>query len=136
MEQLSWKQGLKLFKEKGEGAITKELQQVHDMEGLKTRQWSELNKDQQAKALKYLMYLKEKRCGEIKARGCVDGGKQRIYTDKQEAQSPTVSLAALMLSCVIDAVKEHDIVTVNIPGAFLQTEMPEDDKDVHVMLEG
>ena len=65
------------------------------------------------------MYLKEKRCGKIKARGCDDRRKQRIYTDKQEATSPTVSLVALILTCVIDAVEEHDFVTVNIPGSFL-----------------
>ena len=35
------------------------------------------------KALRYLMFLKEKRDGTIKARGCADGRPQRIYTGKR-----------------------------------------------------
>ena len=30
-EQMNWRKGLKLFKEKGETAVTKELQQINDM---------------------------------------------------------------------------------------------------------
>ena len=93
--QSNWKQGLKIFEKKGEDPIIKDLQQVPDMERFEPKYWSESNKD---------MYLKEKRCGEIKARGCVDGRKQRIYTDKQESSLSTVSLVALMLTCVIDVV--------------------------------
>ena len=79
-EQMNWQKGLKLFKEKGETAVTKELQQIHDMEGFQPKHWYELNADERANALKYLMYLKEKRNGDIKGRGCADGRSQRIYT--------------------------------------------------------
>ena len=134
-EQMNWKQGLRRFKDKGEDAITKELKQVHDLEGFEPKHWNELSREERSRALRYLMYLKEKRCGKIKARGCADGRKQRIYTNKEETSSPTVSLAGLMLTCVIDAAEQRDVATVDIPGAFLQTEQP-NDEDVHVMLEG
>jgi hypothetical protein len=49
-------------------------------------------------ALRYLMFLKEKRCGTIKGRGCADGWKQRDYMTKQETSSPTVATEALLLS--------------------------------------
>ena len=113
-EQMNWKQGLKLFAEKGEDAISKELKQVHDMEGFEPKHWYNLTSKQQSKALRYLMYLKEKRCGKIKARGIADGRKQRIYITKEEANSPTVSIAGLMLTCVIDAFEERDVATVDI----------------------
>ena len=90
---MGWRKGLKVFKEKGEGAIMKELQQIHDMEGFQPKHWHELTKDERAKALKYLMYLKEKRDGRIKGRGCADGRSQRLYTSKIETSSPTASLA-------------------------------------------
>ena len=32
-EQMGWRKGLKLFWERGEEAVTDELQQIHDMEG-------------------------------------------------------------------------------------------------------
>ena len=59
-EQMNWKKGLKVLGEKGEGAIEKELKQIHDMQGFQPKHWFELTKDERANALKYLMYLKEK----------------------------------------------------------------------------
>eukprot|EP00975_Prorocentrum_lima_P031421 6593461-Prorocentrum_lima.AAC.1 len=82
------------------------------------------------------MYLKEKRNGIIKGRGCADGRPQRLYTTKMEASSPTVRQASIMLSCMIDAHEKRDVATADIPGAFLQTKWPKEEKDVHVMLDG
>jgi len=135
-EQMNWKKGLKVFGEKGEDAIQKELQQIHDMEGFQPKHWYELTKEERADALKYLMYLKEKRDGRIKGRGCADGRKQRAYIPKAEASSPTATLMGIMLTCMIDAYEKRDVATVDIPGAFLQTKVPEDDRDIHVMLDG
>jgi hypothetical protein len=135
-DQMNWKKGLKVFGEKGEEAIQKELQQIHDMEGFQPKHWYELTKEERADALKYLMYLKEKRDGRIKGRGCADGRKQRAYIPKAEASSPTATLMGIMLTCMIDAYEKRDVATVDIPGAFLQTKMPEEDRDVHVVLDG
>ena len=140
-EQMNWKKGLKVFKQQGkedlaEEAITKELQQIHDMEGFQPVHWYQMTKEERANALNYLMYLKEKRNGIIKGRGCADGRPQRLYTTKMEASSPTVRQASIMLSCMIDAHERRDVATADIPGAFLQTKWPKEEKDVHVMLDG
>lgn len=55
------------------------------------------------KALRYLMFLKEKHDGTIKARGCADSRSQWEYTAKSNTSSPVVSLEAMMLSCTKDA---------------------------------
>jgi hypothetical protein len=65
---------------------------------------SEVNKNVRYKALNYLMFLK-KRCGKIKARGCANGRPQREYISKDESSSPTVSIYALMISCLMDAIE-------------------------------
>ena len=70
-------------------------------------------------ALQYLMFLKQKRYGKIKGRGCADGRKQRGSIDTSETSAPTVATEALMLTCVIDAMERRDVATVNIPGAFM-----------------
>jgi hypothetical protein len=44
------------------------------------------------------MFLKKKRCGKIKARGCADGRKQRLYKTKEETSAPTVSIESVMLT--------------------------------------
>ena len=59
---------------------------------------SEINKNIRHEALNYLMFLKRKQCGKVKARGCVDGQPQKEYISKDESSSPTVSIYALMTS--------------------------------------
>ena len=49
------------------------------------------------------MFLTEKRDGCIKARTVADGRKQIDWMSKEEAASPTVSLEAVRVSCIIDA---------------------------------
>jgi hypothetical protein len=90
---------------------------------------------QQAKhdALPYLMFLKEKRTGKIKGRGCADGRKQRETLSKEEVSSPTVAIESVLLSCTIDAHEGRDVATVDIPGAFMQADM---DDTVHMRIEG
>eukprot|EP00984_Skeletonema_dohrnii_P028998 scaffold19286_cov169-Skeletonema_dohrnii-CCMP3373.AAC.1 len=78
----------------------------------------------------------KKRDGRIKGRGCADGRKQHAYIPKAEASSPTATLMGIMLTCMIDAYEKRDVATVDIPGAFLQTKVPEDDRDIHVVLDG
>lgn len=87
-------------------------------------------------ALKYLMNLKEKRDGLIKRCGCADGRPQRLYTAKIKSSSPMASLAGLNMTYIINAFERGDIVTLDIPGAFLQTKMPADKRDIHVILDG
>ena len=84
-EQMNWKKGLKVFQEKGETAIQSELQQIHDVAGFQPKHWYELTKEERAAAPKYLMYLKEKRDGRIKGRGCADGRSQKLYANKTES---------------------------------------------------
>jgi hypothetical protein len=70
------------------------------------------------------MFLKEKRCGTIKGRGCADRGrKQRDYMSKQETSYTTVATDALLLTCVIDAIEGRDVATCDIPGAFMQSDI-------------
>ena len=93
-----------------------------------------MTKEEKHATLQYLMFLKKKRCGRIKARGCADGRKQRLTMNKDEVSAPTVATEALMLTCVIDAMEHRDVATVDIPSAFMQTDMEGD--DVNMKLEG
>ena len=65
------------------------------------------------------MFLTEKRDLLVKTRMCVDSSKQEI--DKEEVSAPTISTDALFITLVVDAEEERDVVTIDIPGAFLQT---------------
>ena len=43
--------------------------------------------------------------------------------DKDEAASPTVLLESVLLTCVIDAKENREVAVVDIPNAFVQTDM-------------
>ena len=65
------------------------------------------------------MFLKQKQCGQIKGRGCVDGQKQHVYKMKEETSALTMSIESLFLSCIIDTKEGQKVATCNIPGAFM-----------------
>ena len=67
--------------------------------------------------------MKEKDSGEVKGRAVADGRKQREDAQKGDATSPTVHLESIMLTSVIDAKENRDIAVIDIPNAFIQTEM-------------
>jgi hypothetical protein len=92
-----------------------------------------LTKQEKRDASQYLMYLKQKQNGIIKGRGCADGRKQQIYKTKEESSSPTVAIESLFLTAAIDAREARNVVTCNIPGAFMHPDM---DETVHMRIDG
>ena len=127
------KKGIKLYGDAGVEAVLKELRQLHDRKVLEPKDARSLSPSERKAALQYLMFLKEKRNGTIKGRGCADGRKQRDYINKEEASSPTVAIESVMISCTIDAKEKRDVATIDIPGAFMQADMED---IVHMKLEG
>jgi Reverse transcriptase (RNA-dependent DNA polymerase) len=132
-EQMNVNKGLKQFGEKGADAVIEEMRQLHYRNVIKPVYRDSLTQEQRRKALRYLMFLKQKRCGKIKARGCADGRPQRLYKTKEETSAPTVKTESLFLSCLIDAMEGRVVFTLDIPGAFMHADM---DELVHMKLEG
>ena len=81
--QMTAKKGLEYFGSRGSDAIMKELVQLVHRKVLKAKKAHEITNQQKKAALKYLMFLKEKRDGVVKGRGCADGRKQRLYKTKE-----------------------------------------------------
>ena len=74
--QMSMKKGLRVFGKEGYAAVRKEMQQLHDRKVMQPINRKDLTPAQKREALGYLMFLKKKRSGTIKGRGCADGHKQ------------------------------------------------------------
>ena len=72
-----------------------------------------------------LMFLTEKRDGSVKGRMVYNGKPTREWLSKDDAASPTASLEAIMLTAVIDAKEGRDVMTADIPNAFIQTKLPD-----------
>jgi hypothetical protein len=134
MAQLSMKAAIKKWGEQAKVAISKEMKQLHWRNSYKPRHWHILTKKQKEQILESHIFIEEKRNGTIKARKVIGGNKQRDYITKEDVSSPTVTAEAVMLTCVIDAQEERDVAAVDIPNAFVQTVMSEEDAEHHVVV--
>ena len=124
---------MKVFKEKGYKAKVKELNK--NLIGrtviyiLPTRS---ITHDMMKMSLVYLMFLKRKRAGQIKARGCADGKPQREYITKLESSSLCVKTHALFLSCIVDTFENRCVVVADTPATFLAEGWPENAPGYHI----
>ena len=125
LTQYSLKQGLKTFGRAGVEAVRNELQQLHDRDVIIPVNSEELENEERHQALPYLMFLKQKRTGQIKGTGCADGRKQRLQYNKEDASSPTVAIESVMLTSIVDAMEGRDVATVDIRGVFMQADIDE-----------
>ncbi len=114
--------GIKHFEDQGEIAVMKELQQFNPYGVFEPKLADELTDNDKKKVLASLIFLKEKRNGDIKDRSCANGSKQREHIAKEEAAAPTVALESIFITAAIDAKEHQKVVTIDIPGAFLHAD--------------
>ena len=62
-----------------------------------------LTPEEQYKALEFMLFLTEKQDRTIKGRTVAIGSKQRAWTNKGDALSPTVGLASVLLTGIQEA---------------------------------
>jgi hypothetical protein len=106
---------------------------MHDMNAFQPVARELLSKEDRAKALASLMFLKKKRDKSVKARMCTNGRNQRGDWTKQDATSPTILMEVVFITPVIEAYEECDVACFDIPGAFLHANL---DKDITMILKG
>ncbi len=78
-----------------------------------------MTKKQKEHILESHIFVEQKRDRLIKARKVIGGNKQRDYITKEDVSSPTVTAEAVMLTCVIDAQEDRDVVVYDIGKAHL-----------------
>ena len=133
LTQLSMKRGLNKFKQKGEKAVTTELEQLHRRDGLQLVRTENLSEKQNHYPLDLLMFLKENRDESIKGCGVAGIRQQEEKIEPKDAASPTVSTEVFMLIATIDVQEGREVEVVDIPGAYLSADM---DNEVHLVFRG
>ena len=103
LTQYNLKPGLQKFGTKGEKAALKEMTQLRIMDTGTPVEAEKLSREQRMRALSSLLFLKEKRTGDIKGRACINGAPQRAYILKEDAASPTVSTESTFITATIAA---------------------------------
>ena len=82
------------------------------------------------------MFLKQKRVKTIKGRMVAGCNKQRGTLDKEDAASPTATLESVLLTSTIDYAEESYAAVIDIPNAFIQTSIKNDEDKVVLRLRG
>ena len=123
VQTYSLTRGIKTFGEKGRQAAHEEMKQLHDRVVFKPIKIEDLTDVERRRAMESLIFITEKKDGRIKARTCANGSTQREYTERDEAASPTALTESHLITAVIDAKQGRDVMTADIPNAFVQTEI-------------
>ncbi len=80
---------------------------------------STLDEEEKKEVLSLLIFLKEKRNGNVKAQSCANRSVQWNHIAKEEVALPIVGLESVFATAAIDARENREVVTINIPGAIL-----------------
>jgi len=86
--QFQLEAGIKHFGERGGVAVMKELEQFNKYGVFEPKSATDLTDEDKRNALASLIFLKEKRNGNIKARLCANGSVQQEHIAKEEAATP------------------------------------------------
>ena len=117
--------GLKVFHENGEKAAKKELDQLVRRHCWQPMDVKDMTPEERRKEQNAMMLLTEKSSGEVKGRRVYKGNGTRDWLSKEDTASPTVSLEGIMNTCLNDAYEGRDVMSADVPNAFIQTWMPE-----------
>ena len=121
-QQYLLSKGLKIFGDKGMKASTKELDQLYRRNCFIPISISDMTVEERKKAQVALMFLTEKRDTSVKARMVFNGKPTREWLSREESASPTAATESVMLTSFIDAFEKRDVMTADIPNAFIQAE--------------
>jgi hypothetical protein len=124
LQTYSLKQGIRKFGERGIAAANKEMKQLHDRVVFEPISIDEMTTVERKRSMESLIFLNEKRDETVKARMCANGSSQRSYIAREDVSSPTATTEAIITTGVIDAKQRRDVMTLDIPNAFVQTPIP------------
>ena len=134
-QHFSLQKGLELFRKKADAAVHKELLQIHKMDMYAPVHKTDLKFKDRGKYLALLMFITQKRNGDIKVRKFSDGSKQRTYNghEKSNGYSLTVATDSIVLTGVIVTKEQREIAILDIANAFLHAE---NDEKILMLLRG
>jgi hypothetical protein len=134
VQQFSLKAGLKKFGQRGHDAAYKEMKQLHQRTVFIPVDINSLTEKEKAKAMESLIFLAEKRDGTIEGRTCANRSVQQNYMTKEEATSPMVMTESILITATLEAAENRDIMTADIPNAFVQTDIPYNKNDEKIVM--
>ena len=131
-----YQKGVKLYGKKGKDASFKKLDQLHRRNCFTPIDIKELTPKEKAQAMEALMFLTEKKDRTIKGRMVYNGKPTREWLSREDSASPTAALESIFLTSIVDAKEGRDVMSADVPNAFIQTDMPDDSNKVVMKITG
>jgi hypothetical protein len=129
----SLKKGSKKFGKKGYDAAFGEMKQFHDCITFRPVNVNDLTPQERQHVLESLSFLVEKCDGKVKRHTSAKRSTQRGYINKEDAVSPTVATESIAITATINAKHGHDVMTIDVPNAFIQTDLENIDENRVIM---
>jgi hypothetical protein len=123
-QQYMLQKGLKVFGNKGHEASMKEIDQLQKRTCSAPLKAKEMKPIKKKKSQIALMFLTEKRDKSVKGGMVYKGKPTREWLFQEDAASPTAALESILITGVIEANEERDVMTCNIPNVFIQAYLP------------
>jgi hypothetical protein len=136
MTQLSYKAALKQWGKDDKAAVEAEAKQLHWRNSFRPIHWKDVDKERQKQIHELHVFVKKKRTGQIKACKVAGGDKQRDFISKENASSPTVAMESVLLTSLVDAQENRGIAIVDIPNAFIQMVVENNEDKVVMRIRG
>ena len=128
------KQGIKKFEKRGTEAEYKEVKQLHERIVFEPVKIESLKKIERKRAMGSLIFLTEKRDGRVKARVSTNDSIQRSYIPKDDELSSTATTESILITGELEAKQKRDVITMDIPNAFVQTAVPQGKIDEKIIM--
>ena len=123
IQQYILEKGLKRFGQRRHDAILKGIGQLDDQRCFEPISVNDMTTVERRKAQVALSYLMEKRSGKVKGRTVYNGKPTREWLSKEDNASLTESLEGILLTLMIDAHERRDIMSTDVPNAFIEAEI-------------
>jgi hypothetical protein len=119
-QQYILQKGLKVFGKQGHQALKKEIDQLHKRTCFAPLKVKDMKPSKRKKAQMALMFLTEKRDKSVKGRMVYNRKPTREWLLRKDAASPTAALESIMITGVIKAKEQREVMMCDIPNAFIQ----------------
>ena len=125
---------MEVYGEKGHAAVLSGISQVHDRGVFEPQDPKKLTYQEIKDCLESHLFLEEQKNKDIKGRIVGGNNKQRSQVSKQESSSPTSHTQSVF--CVIgrEAEEGREVVVIDIPNAFVQTNLAINGEPVLVLM--
>jgi len=133
-QRYSYKKGVEALGESARKGAYVEVEQMHKKNSFEPIHVKDMTAAEKQKAQMGLMLIEQKEGKQVKGRLVYNGKPTREWLSREDTSSPTVPQEGLHITLAIDAKEGRDVMSAEIPNAFIQTRMKVKVKDERIIM--